>query len=958
MPAPIRRLTIDDFAALLRASAARLTRKIDAVHVHHTWRPTRSQFKGHATVEAMRNVHMNTNGWDDIAQHLTLDPMGFAWTGRNWNAPPASQKGKNGNASAGPFMIEVVGDFDIGRDLLDGEQRAALIHVLRGLLTECGLAADDIKFHRALGSSKTCPGSGVDHAQLLKDVQASLAAPRSRTRRGRAAKGAARRGSAVPPFDGTFMLGYDLTDAAPASPHGYDAWQIPEHDFSADAVRQETRARVRARAGTSGRDFASALQRGGEWELLRPHVVNLTKGRLSQGGEFEMPDGSIEFIIESIRDYAESTAEPRVMLHAHGGLVSERSALAYARDAHQWWTRQGVYPIYFVWETHLWELLKQRLGLARGPLGEVRDSLFERTARRAGGDDIWTAMKESARLASSVDAGDGEAGGARIFAEAFAQLVVSKPARRDIAMHLVGHSAGAIFQAHFASLMLGHGLDLDSLAFLAPAIRTDIFKDHLLQPIDTGRVKQFTMYTMEEEAERADDLVELLGVTVYGKSLLYLVSRAFESKRKTAILGLEEMLDADAAVQRLLSAPGRLELSRARGNEPNPATRALRHGCFDNDAATLASVFEQITGSEPIAPFPVQDPSCDPDAPRALRDRSLPPQVWLPTLPATLPLTGPALEARGARGHRRALCVGIDSYQDRPLAGCVRDAQTWARALQPLQFDVTTVLDRDATRQRVLDALTQLVTTARAGDVLVFQYAGHGTQVDDLNGDEADRFDEALVPVDYHAGALLLDDDLADVYRRLPSGVVLTLFMDCCHSGTNSRFAPIDRGSTRGSERRRFLELPPDVAKAHRRFRARSGSPAPTSPEESLPGVIHFAACLDNQFAYESEGQGHFTRSAATALAGAVVRGATNEDFGSEVAAKVIALGRPQTPRLMRVPAELSARAVLGGGAATAQAAPVPAVAGAATLGARDVDRWWLELFEAGAAYWRQRLGQ
>jgi hypothetical protein len=289
----------------------------------------------------------------------------------------------------------------------------------------------------------------------------------------------------------------------------------------------------------------------------------------------------------------------------------------------------------------------------------------------------------------------------------------------------------------------------------------------------------------------------------------------------------------------------------------------------------------------------------------------------------------------------------------------VGDARLWASTLTQLQFDVSTVLDRDATRQRVLDALQLLVTSAHPGDVLVFQYAGHGTQLADLNGDEADRYDEALVPVDYHTGALLLDDDLADVYRRLPNDVILTLFMDCCHSGTSSRFAPIDSSPVRGSERRRFLELPAAVEQAHQRFRARQGSPVPTSPEESLPGVIHFAACLDNQFAYESGGQGHFTRVAAAALADAVSHGVTNEDFGSEIATKVISLGRPQTPRLMRLPPEWAGQSRLAGAAVTPQAA-VSAAPGSTqlSLGPRDADAWWLQFFEAGAAYWRQRVGQ
>jgi hypothetical protein len=249
----------------------------------------------------------------------------------------------------------------------------------------------------------------------------------------------------------------------------------------------------------------------------------------------------------------------------------------------------------------------------------------------------------------------------------------------------------------------------------------------------------------------------------------------------------------------------------------------------------------------------------------------------------------------------------------------------------------------------VLDALGTLVRSAQPGELIVFQYSGHGTQAEDLNGDESDRYDEALVPIDYQSGALLLDDDLANVYRQLPAGAVLTLFMDCCHSGTNSRFAPIDRSDARGSERRRFLQLTPQLEEAHRQFRARAGSPPPTTAEESLPGVIHFAACLDNQFAYESSGQGHFTRIATADLAAAVASGATNETFANDVAAKVIGIGRPQTPRLMRLPADLSNRVLLGGAAANVPA-PAP--------GVERPNEEFVEFLEALVACWRQRAGR
>ena len=751
----------------------------------------------------------------------------------------------------------------------------------------------------------------------------------------------------------------DVADPVDAPAVGYEDHEVSEDGASARAIAAE--ADARAAITFAGSDVAAVIARAShEWLELRPHVVNLTEGKLSRTGRFKMDDQSIADIVDGIRSYAQSAPTPRLMLHAHGGLVDEASALEYARGAYRWWLDHSVYPVFFVWETGAFEVIKNRLGLGRG-LGDVRDRAFEQFARPLG-RPLWEDMKDYALKASAADAGGGEAGGARIFGQALRGLLAQRPGGKDVAIHAVGHSAGGIFHSHFVPLLIEGSMSIDSLAFLAPAVRIDLFKQMIVPQLASGAVKRFEMYTMDEEAEKSDDLVEPLGLTIYGKSLLYLVSNAFEpEQKKAALLGLDERIRADPQITALFKPAGthRLELSRAKGKPHNPATHARMHGCFDNDAATMRSVLETITGLVTTNDFPIRDEACDKASSRVLRlgyDRGL--GAWTgyaPTLGRTV----------GQAGARRALCVGIDSYPTRPLAGCVRDAQTWTQALRALRFDVTAILDREATRQRVLDALSALVNSARPGDSLVFQYSGHGTQAEDLNGDESDRYDEALVPIDYTEGALLLDDDLADVYRRLPDGAVLTLFMDCCHSGTNSRFAPIDRSTPRNDERRRFLELTSDLESAHRRFRARTSRPTPTNAEESLAGLIHFAACLDNQFAYESGGQGHFTRIATAALAAAVSRAQTNEDFGNAVAAQVIGLGRPQTPRLMRLAAGLDGLALLAGrGGGTGQGRPEEVLAGgfATVPSAMPDDRamaeWCLQFFEAGAAHWRQRLGR
>ena len=55
----------------------------------------------------------------------------------------------------------------------------------------------------------------------------------------------------------------------------------------------------------------------------------------------------------------------------------------------------------------------------------------------------------------------------------------------------------------------------------------------------------------------------------------------------------------------------------------------------------------------------------------------------------------------------------------------------------------------------------------------------------DKNGDEKDGFDEAMVPVDYASGGVILDDTLLEILVcPLPKGSSMTCFIDSCHSGT------------------------------------------------------------------------------------------------------------------------------------------------------------------------------
>lgn len=150
--------------------------------------------------------------------------------------------------------------------------------------------------------------------------------------------------------------------------------------------------------------------------------------------------------------------------------------------------------------------------------------------------------------------------------------------------------------------------------------------------------------------------------------------------------------------------------------------------------------------------------------------------------------------------NKFALCVGINQFRNYPAAtlrGCVNDAEDMAALLKDFfgyrDGDILKLTDRQATKARIMAALRKMVDGAREGRYasLVFSFSSHGTQVPDLDEDEPDQADEAFCPHDLaQAGSrwdrahLIVDDELHDLFARLPPEVRLEVFLDTCHSGT------------------------------------------------------------------------------------------------------------------------------------------------------------------------------
>ncbi|HKG21992.1 MAG TPA: caspase family protein, partial [Blastocatellia bacterium] len=643
-----------------------------------------------------------------------------------------------------------------------------------------------------------------------------------------------------------------------------------------------------------------------------------------------------------------------------GGLTSESRGLQIAHRQVNWWKSNKIYPIYFVWETGFFEIIGQLLRSgqsrmiesARGLSDFISDPLLEAVARRFGGVSIWSGMKRSAEL--SVAPG----GGARYVARKLKEFCEANA--EGVELHAMGHSAGAIFHAHFVPAALKMGApSFRSMHFLAPAIRVDTFKELLAPKVGEG-IDHLTIFTMKKDWELDDNCAEL-----YRKSLLYLIHHGLEPQSKTPILGLEESLRNDGDLIRLFglaghsSASGEVIWSRTRVESGRNASTSTSHGGFDEDSPTMNSAARRVLGLDdttPIEEFPkpsagARAPHAWEDAadweeelremaPRAARVRPKQPASASPTAPVASAVPAGSKEARpdGHGGRRRALCVGINTYPTSPLSGCVADAEEWVGTLRSLGFETTVLINEQATYDSILTALADLVDTSRSGDVIAFQFAGHGTTLTDKNKDESVNGlpgrDEALCPYDFAKGAFIIDDDIAEVFSRIPEGVNVTCFIDCCHSGTITRFAVGDSAEGQGrarNERPRFIVATPEMENNHRAFQksvGRSRSFVARGPD-SMREVL-FSACLQSEVAWENDGHGDFT-TRATQILKQGAHAMSNELFQQKV---VEAFGSaPRQHPELDCAASARGRTLLGlsttPGAVDTGAAPQGAAAGA-----------------------------
>lgn len=217
-----------------------------------------------------------------------------------------------------------------------------------------------------------------------------------------------------------------------------------------------------------------------------------------------------------------------------------------------------------------------------------------------------------------------------------------------------------------------------------------------------------------------------------------------------------------------------------------------------------------------------------------------------------------------------------------PLVACEADAEAMFQIASSKGFKAEKLLTQAATREAVTDRIKAAAATLKANDIFFLSYAGHGGQVVDITGDEADFADETWCLYN----GQLLDDELHHFWSFFAEGVRVLVISDSCHSGTVTRDDEAKALTAENEEGVKFRFMPRERAastyRTNRTFYDDVQKTLPNPPHEVKASVRLIAGCQDKQLALDGPFNGLFTSNLIRAWNEGKFKG-SYADFHSQI---------------------------------------------------------------------------
>lgn len=331
-------------------------------------------------------------------------------------------------------------------------------------------------------------------------------------------------------------------------------------------------------------------------DTIAGHFVHIDDGKFATRHNYWSTAADVK---QTASFFANSPDYKHLLIYGHGGLNSPKASAARIAAMKPVFKENGIYPYHVMYDTGLVEELKdlifgktKKADALVGGVPDWLDRMVEHMIRRPG-TLIWDEMKQDAH-----DAFDKNGAGTETLNYFIKEMSNAPGPKKHI--HLVGHSTGAVLFAKLLAALRNNPIKIDSCSLMAPACTIDLYHETYLKVLKGDhklRIKNMTIYNLRDQLEQDDSVGSRL---VYRKSLLYLVSNAFERIEERPLLGMENF---NGTMGRAGQKP---EIHYSNGVSGNQ-TRSTSHGGFDNDPVTMNHILKTVLGKKPKRPFTKED---------------------------------------------------------------------------------------------------------------------------------------------------------------------------------------------------------------------------------------------------------------------------------------------------------------------------------------------------------------
>lgn len=225
--------------------------------------------------------------------------------------------------------------------------------------------------------------------------------------------------------------------------------------------------------------------------------------------------------------------------------------------------------------------------------------------------------------------------------------------------------------------------------------------------------------------------------------------------------------------------------------------------------------------------------------------------------------------------NKRALLIGISEYNttqsdvsdnDWVNIHGANDVDLLATTLKQQRFQITKITNRAANADRIRKEIKNLALSCKSGDIVYIHFSCHGQPVEDMNGDEEDGWDEALIPVDakkvYQKGVYtgekhIIDDELNSYFRTIRKNVghngFVYVVLDACHAGSSYRGdEEEDSAIIRGTDSGFSMSSKPYVPSIDKRGKMK------VEKSETMANICVLEACRSYQVNSEIKEKGKY----------------------------------------------------------------------------------------------------